>query len=375
MASKVRISLPPGLIEDARAAQYANRQRLSARTLETKLRDKIRKRIKLAEESELSSEKLIGGTLEFQEKNQYKIRTKRRPFLRGFLLVPDRDYDSEGKLYVRSEDGAVQRTKPGTLPFEFNAKKLQIKLADLTNISGNTQGQAYRSVAVFETSKLSETSNAFTFEFFVSLGTGPQILPTEEVLDEGYEDPSLVDGPMFGRVVKHTRYSCSISLRVQLIANENTVDLFTPIVLSKELEYNVPVTLQGIRSNWGLGLGNDRDQDTLLTEGGSEYHVAISVNQGVERVFFNGGLVRTSQNQTHTLGGAVIKSIFDALSWKSEQVFYGPPALYVPAPPPGPEVFSTAPPRSGFRCYRFTPGQALYQGTSFTPPTDITDLA
>ena len=369
MASKVRISLPPGLIEDARAAQYANRQRLSARTLETKLRNKIQKRIKLAKESELSSEKLIGGTLEFQEKNQYKIRTKRRPFRRGFLLVPDRDYDSEGKLYVRSEDGAVQyattfdpyNNNSPTLftPFQFTQGKLLVKpYAE----GGLTQGQGYDSAIKHTTSKFDETFQSFTFEYFVTLEAGPPLVPSWVATGSGN--------------YKLTDYFCVFAFNLYQI-NNATRGISLQVFLSKQQEYSIsspvppsPSEKMGLRESWGLIQNvDDNTQDILLTTGGGEYHVAICIAQNIGKIYFDGSLVKQFEFSGVLSSGSKLESLFYAYSLKREQVYTLDSFNRISY-----TLFPVTP-RSGFRCYRFTPGQALYQGTSFTPPTNITDLA
>ena len=369
MASKVRISLPPKLIEDARAAQYANRQRLSARVLETKLGDKIEKRIKLTQESELSSEKLIGGTLEFQEKKQYKIRTKRRSFRRGFLLVPDRDYDSEGKLYVRSEDGAVQyattfdpydNNQPTLFtPFEFTQGKL---LAKPYAEGGSVQGQSYNSAIKHTTSKLDETFQSFTLEYFVTLEAGPPLIPSWVAIENGN--------------YKRTDYFCVFVLNLYQI-NNTTTNTFLQVLFSKQQEYSIsspvppsPRNEMGLRESWGLIQNVDDDtQDILLTTGGGEYHVAICIAENIGKIYFDGSLVKQFEISNALSSGSRLKSLFYSSSLKREIVGKIDPFSRIS------DTYFPVTPRSGFRCYRFTPGQALYQGTSFTPPTTITDLA
>jgi hypothetical protein len=365
MASKVRISLPPKLIEDARAAQYANRQRLSARALETKLGDKIEKRIKLTQESELSSEKLIGGTLEFQEKNKYKIRTKRRSLRRGFLLVPDRDYDSEGKLYVRSEDGAVQYATSLFTPFELNQGKLLVKPY---TFSGSTQGQSYIGSIEHTASKLDETFQSFTLEYFVTLEAGPAMIPAW--VNTGND------------IWKFTDYSCVFDLNLYQI-NNATTNTFLRVLFSKRQAYSIsrpvppsPDKESGLRESWGLIQNVDDDtQDILLTTGGGEYHVAICIAENIGKIYFDGSLVRQFESSNVLSSGSRLKSVFFGYSAKREFVYkmdFG----YTLNPLDFTSVtYFPVTPRSGFRCYRFTPGQALYQGTSFTPPTTITDLA
>lgn len=376
MASKVRISLPPKLIEDARAAQYANRQRLSARVLETKLGDKIEKRIKLTQESELSPEKLIGGTLEFQEKKQYKIRTKRRSLRRGFLLVPDRDYDSEGKLYVRSEDGAVQyattfdpydNNQPTLFtPFEFTQGKL---LAKPYAEGGSVQGQSYNSAIKHTTSKLDETFQSFTFEYFVTLEAGPPLIP---------EWTYVGNTPAGDAVQKLKEYFSDLYFNLYQI-NNTTTNTFLQVLFSKQQEYSIsspfpPSSSQeraGLGASWSLSLisvsGNA--QRIPLTTGG-EYHLAVCIAQNIGKIYFDGSLVRQFEFNSVLSSGSRLKSLFEVFSATRETEYTGTTENGgINA------FFSLGTPRSGFRCYRFTPGQALYQGTSFTPPATITDLA
>jgi hypothetical protein len=367
MTSKVRISLPPKLIEDARAAQYANRQRLSARALETKLGDKIEKRIKLTQESELSPEKLIGGTLEFQEKKQYKIRTKRRSFRRGFLLVPDRDYDSEGRLYVRSEDGAVQYAttfdpydNEPTLftPFELTQGKLLVKPYAY---GGSTQSQGYDSAIKHTTSKLDETFQSFTLEYFVTLEAGPAMIPAW--VNTGNGNWKLTD------------YFCAFALNLYQI-NNATTNTFLQVFFLKQQDYIIPnpvysspLPWTGLSESWILSFNGQPQQGVVLTTGGGEYHVAICIAQNIGKIYFDGSLARQFEFSNVLSSGSRLKSLFYGYSSKREFVYTLNPLNKIS------ETQFPVTPRSGFRCYRFTPGQALYQGTSFTPPTTITDLA
>jgi hypothetical protein len=89
------------------------------------------------------------------------------------------------------------------------------------------------------------------------------------------------------------------------------------------------------------------------------------------RIYFDGNLVRTIQSQTpyNSPAGASLESEFFAVSFRLETLrLQGGTA-------PISRFYYADTPRSGFRCYRFTPGQSLYNGNSFTPPTSITDLA
>jgi hypothetical protein len=89
------------------------------------------------------------------------------------------------------------------------------------------------------------------------------------------------------------------------------------------------------------------------------------------RIYFDGNLVRTYQSETayNSPVGTSLESEFVAGSNRVETLRYkGNPA-------PISRFYYADTPRSGFRCYRFTPGRALYTGDSFTPPTSITDLA
>jgi hypothetical protein len=100
--SNVRLKLPPKLIESARASQYANRERQGVRETEVKLK----KRAKRQAEEEVKKKQLdkdkqpdgrrVGGQLEHEKREQYKIWTRRRKRGGvGYLLVPDTAPDEQ----------------------------------------------------------------------------------------------------------------------------------------------------------------------------------------------------------------------------------------------------------------------------------------
>ena len=157
-------------------------------------------------------------------------------------------------------------------------------------------------------------------------------------------------------------------------ASGGTPQINLPLILIQKNK-NYPLNSQffpigvGLRESWGLNVSGNRDEDILLTTGGGEYHVALVQSNQSIRIYFDGNLVRTLESVESIPAGQVLNSVFQTLTSKGEIIFTQETGSVISS-----ESFAEGP-KSGFRCYRFTPGQALYSGNSFTPPTSITDLA
>jgi len=356
LTSKVRVRVPPGLIENARAAQYANRETLAARVLRTKIKEATKKQVDAAKRKLPLSGDNIGGQLEFNKQRNLKAWIKRRFLRRGFLLRPDADYDSENRLLVRSDYGerqyAITIGYPPPRPFELTNGRLIAKAhpAVLDGI-GTPEGYEFLSGLTYTTPPMQEAFSAFTAEFFVSLDAGAQQDPTTQDMGNGLE--------------KLTTYDSLFSFFFTL--NSTSLPPISGITFSKRFKTEQGWN-GGLRQLWGLVTDA---QDILLTQGGGEYHVAMTQSGNTSRIYFDGNLVRTVQSETvyNSPTGATLGSSFEVISYRRE-------TLRLQENPAQQSRFYYADtPKSGFRCYRFTPGQALYSGSSFTPPTSIIDLA
>lgn len=97
----VRINVPPRLIEAARAAQYANRAKISNKERLERIKKGIavqsaqqqKKKFPLTQERE-------GGQLEFTRVKRQKVWTKRRLLGEGWLLAPVGNYFDEDFLLI-----------------------------------------------------------------------------------------------------------------------------------------------------------------------------------------------------------------------------------------------------------------------------------
>lgn len=146
--TNVKVNLPPRLIDSARAAQYANREKQGFKDLQKRFDIKARAKAKEELEKEKiikkgedlsSAGKKIGGQLEHDAKRErYKIWTRRRCCGggSGFILVPHEQY-SDDKLAVIAEldQDTVAFTKddlPIHTPLDFMPKK-KFKIASNTS--------------------------------------------------------------------------------------------------------------------------------------------------------------------------------------------------------------------------------------------------
>lgn len=352
MTSRVTVRIPPELIESARAVQYANRRRLAARELEVEIIKTVKQRVDSAKRAEPLPDDLVGGQLEFTKRKKRKIEVRRRRSRLGFLLIPSADYDSQLRLPVLTEYGGQEYAITiDARPFELINGKLIAKAHPAApDAIGSADGNLFDSGLSYTTPPTQEAFSVFTAEFFVSLDTGAQQNPTIQDMGNGTEKVTTYDSVF------------------QLFLTQGST--FLPnIDITKRLN-----TQQGwdggLRQSWGLFDGGS-SQDILLTQGGGEYHVAMTQSANTFRIYFDGNLVRTIQSQTpyNSPAGASLESEFFAVSFRLETLrLQGGTA-------PISRFYYADTPRSGFRCYRFTPGQSLYNGNSFTPPTSITDLA
>jgi hypothetical protein len=78
MAGHVNLSLPPRLIESARAAQYANREALGGRVLADKIKTKVKARRAAALRAQPLPPDRVGGALEERDPLKWRIWRKRR---------------------------------------------------------------------------------------------------------------------------------------------------------------------------------------------------------------------------------------------------------------------------------------------------------
>ena len=116
MAGRVDLRVPPRLIESARAAQYANREVLGARSLERQIKAKVKQRQEASERANpLQSGQREGGVLEFQQAPLQRIwrRPRRRGevdvavgYVRGFYQLVE-GYPTIGAYRVFSADGSA----------------------------------------------------------------------------------------------------------------------------------------------------------------------------------------------------------------------------------------------------------------------------
>ena len=352
MTSRVTVRTPPALVEAARLAQYANRERLAGRELQTQIKNKTVQRVASIKRTEPLPDELVGGQLEFTRKQPWLISTQRRRRPTGFVLIPNAGYDDQDRLPVLSDYGEQQYARSlnalddgFSYPFNLDGGKLVIKAYPLT--PGN-QGQYLQSAARYTTPPTEEALQSFTIEWLVSLEAGPPLAPSVVSIGNNRE--------------KVTDYFCFFSVEVK----QGTVDV-ARVRLQKHGEYTEG---GGLRQAWGLttNVAATPSQDIILTNGGGEYHVA-AIRSGEELlIYFDGQLVRTLANTPEiTLGTELDSIIFtqsihrkiirDQITSEEISRFFYPDT-----------------PKTAFRGYRFTPGQALYAGTSFTRPTAITDL-
>lgn len=348
MTSRVTVRIPPELIESARAVQYANRRRLAARDLEAEIITTVKQRVDSAKRAEPLPDDLVGGQLEFTKRKKRKIEVRRRMRRLGFLLIPSADYDSQLRLPVLTEYGGQEYAITiNARPFELINSKLIAKAHPaVSDAIGPADGNLFNSGLSYTTPPTQEAFSVFTAEFFVTLNAGAQQNPITQDMGNGTEKVTTYDSLFQLSLTQGSTFLPSIDITKRLGDG-------------------------GLRQSWGLTITSDPGQDIILTQGGGEYHVTMTQSGNTFRIYFDGNLVRTIQSQTpyNSPVGASLESEFFAASFRVETLrLQGNPA-------PISRFYYADTPRSGFRCYRFTPGQSLYNGNSFTPPTSITDLA
>jgi hypothetical protein len=350
MTSRLTVRIPPELIESARAVQYANRRRLAARDLQAEIVETVKQRVDSARRAEPLPDDLVGGQLEFTKRKKRKIEVRRRRLRLGFLLIPSADYDNQLRLPVLTEYGGQQyAVTRDNIPFELVNNKLMAKSHPAApDAIGPAEGNLFASLLSYTTPPTEEAFSVFTAEFFVSLDAGAQQNPIIQDMGNGTEKLTTYDSVFLFFFNQGSTFLPNINFSKRL----NT-----------EQGWN-----GGLRQSWGLVGSN---QDTLLTQGGGEYHVAMTQSGNTFRIYFDGNLVRTYQSETayNSPVGTSLESGFGAGSHRVETLRYQGGSTLIS------RFYYADTPRSGFRCYRFTPGQALYAGDSFTPPTSITDLA
>ncbi|MBU6250969.1 MAG: hypothetical protein KGO47_07385 [Cyanobacteria bacterium REEB417] len=144
MASRVNLNLPPWLIESARAAQYANREALGARSLEAQIKAKVKQRKEAEERAKpLQTRQREGGLLEFQREPTQRIW--RRPRVRGEVDVGvglSRFSVRPGTIATRTENDYEDFRYYGTANGDKWSEKVPnfgIKTT-VTNLSGSADG-------------------------------------------------------------------------------------------------------------------------------------------------------------------------------------------------------------------------------------------
>lgn len=86
--SNIRLRLPPKLIESARAAQYANRERQGAKEAQERVRYRAKVEAIKAKKEQQLDEQSRGGQLEHVKAKSYKVWTHPYCVCGGFLLIP-----------------------------------------------------------------------------------------------------------------------------------------------------------------------------------------------------------------------------------------------------------------------------------------------
>jgi hypothetical protein len=352
MTFRVTVRTPPALVEAARLAQYANRERLAGRELQTQIKNKTVQRVASIKRIEPLPDELVGGQLEFTRKQSWLIKAQRRRRPTGFVLIPNAGYDDQDRLPVFSDYGEQQYAQSlnalddgFSYPFDLDGGKLVIKAYPST--PGN-QGQYLQSATRYTTPPAEEALQNFTIEWLVSLEAGPPLAPSVVNIGNNSE--------------KVTRFFCFFSIEVR----QGVAD-----IVRIRLQKNGPEP-SSLRQAWGLATdatGSTPSQDIILTNGGGEYHVAAVRSSEELRIYFDGQLVRTLANAPEIAIGTGLDSIIftQSIHWETIQDQVTNEEIS--------RFFYPDTPKAAFRGYRFTPGQALYTGASFTPPTAITDLA
>jgi hypothetical protein len=369
----------PRIVEEARAQQLLNRQRLNSRTLKDRIKKEASLRYDVAVRKGLDAGIKEGGQLEFAERKAKKIRVTRRSSERGFLLLPHSGFDAEGKIYVRSAYGANPYAYAtsffGGAPLTLALIGNTLKLGSHPSTSPGFPGRSGNLAAGYLNSTLAasaENTNVFTLEFFVHFEESGEYAPTIEYLGgDSYRFTTF--SSYFGVASSGQGYSYNFN------ANKHKYyDVIVPYP-SPYPPTMYPVGLRGLASRWQLpSLHEDRLEPVgpKLGFDSGRHHFAIVASDGSAREYIDGTLIRTRQFYQQPGNGAAESVLFSLLAYvyKLEltgQMVYPPGPLYNVTQ----ELYSLIPLNIGFSSVRFTPGVELYSGTSFTPPTFITDLA
>lgn len=353
MQSKVTIrGESPRIVEEARAQQILNRQRLNSRTVTDRIKREAVRRYEASKQKGLAIGVKEGGQLEFKPRNVRKIRVTRRFSERGFLLLPSSGFDAEGKIYVRSAYESSPYSYPTLLPFNFANNRLEPAIhpaSKALNVGQETTGDVAAGAMEYPgLQSIQESFNQATIECFVYLESSEEMPPT-------YED--------LGGIGRTTIYKAEVFLTIgsyYTILPLYKSDIMPVVGAPGELN-------SGIESNWSY---RTQGQQLNLAVATGTYHFAATFANGQMRRFFNGNLIEVNPAPPN-LSLASLNFDLSMLIYKRQIVSTtGPLGGYVIS-----DECSLISLKAGISSIRFTPGADLYPSTSFTPPTSITELA
>ena len=161
MPGRVALNLPPRVVESARAAQYANRARLDARTTDERIQAKTVQRHAAAQRAQPLPEDRVGGVLEFPQRGVARIWRRPRAFGEVDVAVGWQQVSrsqpapspSIPNPYDPSIDGPLSGTDSASGAMTFSA------------LLGSGDGSRWEAIGI---------TLPWSFSFAYSYGPGPQ---------------------------------------------------------------------------------------------------------------------------------------------------------------------------------------------------------
>lgn len=373
--SNVRLKLPPKLIESARASQYANRERQGVRETEVKLK----KRAKRQAEEEVRKRQLdkdkqpdgrrVGGQLEHEKREWYKIWTRRRKRGVGYLLVPDTAPEDKYIALITGDDfdnsaygnlGSVE-TDPGmTYEAATASKPARLIATETRNVSGSQGPETYgvfyhianpsppvkRQFPFPNPDPPHENSiyEICTFEVILSLGSTPSptgtvqevtTRPGYSLVSNGYAGDYFPLSPEAnGPVAYIDFYDPNEEPKPVLSLNQITdITEFGPAInysaefflLLGGVQLEITYDSDSPEPKWKLDVFNfDVAAEDTLLDGDKDYHFAIEYNRDTVTLYLNGKVIATdTQEFTSTRNLTLARSKVSALAYEEgiRQVF------------------------------------------------------
>jgi hypothetical protein len=409
----VKISPPLGVVEKARALQYANRSRIGSKEIQEEVKKRAIVQASQKKRAEGGLEVVgFGGQLEFEKKGNYKIWTIRRTTGEGWFIGPTSNQTQEVDIQGLRTSAIVFDEEEFASNNYIITRYGKTDLGNTVNLASMIQSGRFsplklgppvtdRAIPVDPASRYQfldltharkdRTEYAYsdfvnsTLEFFVHLDHDEkEYIPTFVAFRD--DESNIIFAV---RIKEYTAtFLCFASVSgaaggfitplMRITRNQLMPSASHPSYTGQAL--NV-----GLAKKWRISIVDDKNgqaakEATLQVR--PKNHIMVKTTDKSIELYADGQFV-DSRPLDAILGigesrlNARLSSIsfyYEAYSAESTLIVPGSENLAPPGFDPGQDIFSADVPSASFSEYRFTPRRLLYPDT-FGPPEGISGLA